>query len=277
MGQRHLNVFYPQWQGGGKALMDGALELDSKYLQEFPFVRIPVSSEAALRTENGIIGYASILKQLRDAHQMITAEAPDTIFTVGGGCDSEIPAVSYLNNLLQGDLTVLWIDAHGDLNTPESSESKKFHGMPLRTLLGEGNPQMVEMLPRKLDSQQLILVGQRSLDAPEAQYIQENAIEMYSVEALQKGLDDLLNSIEQKSKNVYIHIDLDVLDFGEFPFVNIPEADGLKVKVLLDVLRKIDERFHVKGMSLLEYTGSGNDQIEFLQKVIEMGTKLGAK
>ena len=61
---------------------------------------------------------------------------PDKILTVGGGCGIEIPIVSYFSEKYK-NLDVLWFDAHGDLNTPESSPSKYFHGMPLRFLLEE--------------------------------------------------------------------------------------------------------------------------------------------
>ena len=57
---------------------------------------------------------------------------------IGGTCGAEIAPVAYLNNHYESDLAILWFDAHGDLNTPKTSLSGHFHGMVLRTLLGEG-------------------------------------------------------------------------------------------------------------------------------------------
>ncbi len=163
MKGRHMNLFFPQWQGAGRTneLMKGAREIREKYLKARNYIEVPVSEEENTKIENDILGYEHIFSQLRQAGSILAAEKPDSIFTVGGGCDVEIPSVSYLNGRLNGDLTVLWLDAHGDLNTPESSPSKCFHGMPLRTLLGDGDRQMVETAFSKLSPSQLVLIGQR--------------------------------------------------------------------------------------------------------------------
>ena len=62
-------------------------------------------------------------------------DSPDKLFTLGGGCDADVPCLLYLNEEYRGDLTVIWFDAHGDLNTPEESATSLFYGMPLRSLM----------------------------------------------------------------------------------------------------------------------------------------------
>ncbi|WP_368501527.1 arginase family protein [Phascolarctobacterium sp.] len=57
------------------------------------------------------------------------------MFSVGGGCDADVPVIAYLNKKYGGKLTVLWLDAHGDLNSPQESQTGLFYGMPARTLL----------------------------------------------------------------------------------------------------------------------------------------------
>ncbi len=275
MKTQHLNLFYPQWQGGGRELMTGACELEAQYIKGFPFTKVYVPMEDPCLIEKDIIGYWSILNQLTDACEKISTASPETIFTIGGGCDVEIPPVSYLNHNLNGDLTILWIDAHGDLNTPKSSTSHKFHGMPLRALLGEGDNKISEMIPTPLCPEQLIMIGQRSLDFPEIQYIQENSIEMFTIDQISENTEPLIKAILGKSQNIYIHIDLDVLDKNEFPFVSVPEKDGMKKSVLMDVLQEIRDKFVVKGLSLLEYTGSGECEIQLLNDIIAVGLTLG--
>lgn len=275
MKGRHINLFFPQWQGAGRTneLMKGAREIREKYLKARNYIEVPVSEEENTKIENDILGYEHIFSQLRQAGAILAAEKPDSIFTVGGGCDVEIPSVSYLNGLLHGDLTVLWLDAHGDLNTPESSPSKCFHGMPLRTLLGDGDRQMVETAFSKLSPSQLVLIGQRDLDEPEQAYVDRNKVSLIRPEEF--GTERLITEVRAKgSKHLYIHIDLDVLDYGEFPYVMVPAAGGLKVRQLMELLERLKQDFLISGMSLLEYTSSEEKEIKILSELVRLGEDL---
>lgn len=275
MNDRHLNLFFPQWQGAGRTeeLMKGAKEIREKYLKSQNYIEVPVSEEENTKVENDILGYGHILPQLRQACSILAAEKPDRIFTVGGGCDVEIPSVSYLNDRLNGDLTVLWLDAHGDLNTPESSPSKCFHGMPLRVLLGEGDSQMVETAFSKLSPVQLVLIGQRDLDGPEQAYLDRNKVTLIRPEECSP--ERVIAEVRAKgSKQLYLHIDLDVLDCGEFPYVMVPAAGGLKAGQFMELLERLKREFHIAGMSLLEYTSSEEQEIKILSELVRLGEDL---
>lgn len=231
MEKKHMNLFFPQWQGAGKSkeLLNGALEIKEKYMDASQFIEIPVSDEDIYKVENNILGYDEILQQLQTAKRIVSEEAPDCIFTVGGGCDVEIIPVSYLNDKLRGDLTVLWIDAHGDLNTPESSPSKCFHGMPLRLLLGDGDQQILETAFSKLSTSQLLMMGQRDLDEPEKDFIKKHNMDLLTTDELNITLKNAIKAIQAKgSNNIYVHINLDILDNVEFPYVMVPSPGGLK-------------------------------------------------
>jgi len=275
MQENHMNLFFPQWQGAGrtKELLTGAWEIRDQYIKVQDYISVPVSEEENTQIENGILGYRDIFKQLKQAKAIIAAENPSSIFTVGGGCDVEIVTVSHLNDLFNEDLTVVWIDAHGDLNTPESSPSKCFHGMPLRTLLADGNPQMVETAFSKLSPSQLVMIGQRDLDVPEQDYIEESNIDVIGPGDF--SIERAISAIKSKgSNNLYIHIDLDVLDFDEFPYVMVPSPDGLKTDQLLELLAQLKQEFHIVGLSLLEYTSSEKKEIKILSDIIRMGEGL---
>lgn len=277
MEEKHMNLFFPQWQGAGKTneLLKGALEIKEKYINGHEFIEIPVSNGENTKIENGILGYPIILEQLKQANAVIAAEEPDRIFTVGGGCDVEILPVSYLNRKRNGDLTILWIDAHGDLNTPESSPSKKFHGMPLRALLDEGDRKIAETAFSKLQPSQVVMIGQRDLDEPEQEYIEEHKIKVVSVDEVRTDVALAVDWIRSKgSDNLYIHIDLDVLDHGEFPYVMVPTPGGLKTGELSGLLMRLKQGFNIVGLSLLEYTSSEKEEIKILSDIIKMGTAL---
>lgn len=234
-----------------------------------------MSSEDIGEAENNILGYRQILEQLRTAKAVIAAESPDRIFTIGGGCDIEMIPVSYLNKKLKGDLTVLWIDAHGDLNIPEQSPSKCFHGMPLRELLGDGDQEIVRTAFSKLSAEQLLMLGQRDLDEPEKDYIEEHQIPLLNVDTINSDMNQVMESIKAKgSNNIYVHIDLDVLDYDEFPHVMVPSPNGIKSQVILNLLARLKKEFNIAGLSLLEYTCSNKPDLEVLLEIIKIGTAL---
>lgn len=81
MREKHMNLFFPQWQGAGRTdeLLRGAQEIKEKYIDQSDFTEIPVSGGRNDTVENDILGYATILRQLKDANAVIAAEAPDPL------------------------------------------------------------------------------------------------------------------------------------------------------------------------------------------------------
>ena len=67
---------------------------------------------------------------------------------------------------------MVYLDAHGDLNSPVTSPSKNLHGMPLRAMLGDANPVIRELMASTLDPSQIVMVGTRDCDPPEWEYIE---------------------------------------------------------------------------------------------------------
>jgi arginase len=277
MKSKHINLIYPQWQGGGNDLSTyyGAKEFQNLYLDNIPAAEAAVSTDRAAHIVNGIFGYDDIVSQMRRVQDMIKRESPDTIFTVGGGCDTSIPAVSYLNHKLNGDMTVLWFDSHGDLNTPQSSLSKNFHGMPLRVLLGDGDRDIAEMLPSKLAPAQAVLLGVRDLDADEQLYIKKYSINTLSVSDMELRPEIVTEVVCGKgSTNLYIHIDLDVLEPDQFPHVPLPVLDGLNVNTLQRLLQALNAEFNIAGLSLVEYKPTGRKRFKLLENITGIGTNL---
>ena len=123
-----------------------------------------------------MIGLQSIAARARHTLDAISARRPQRIFTIGGTCGGELAPVAYLNAHYRGDLAVVWLDAHADLNTPESSPSGRFHGMVLRTLLGAGPESLVSLVSRRLAPQQIVLAGVRDFDRDEATFASDAAI-----------------------------------------------------------------------------------------------------
>ncbi len=263
-----LAIVFPQWQGAGdKALYHGALEM--KKLLTLPQIeQIDVSLSDSLTTKNGIIGYDAITEQLTTARMVLKQDSWDKILSIGGGCDIEMLPVSYLNQKYGGDLAVIWFDAHGDLNTSDSSPSRLFHGMPLRCLLGDGDEQLRKICFSYLQPQQIVMAGCRNLDAPEQAYINANNIAFVSIGEIESSgsLTDTL--IEKSYRHIYIHIDLDVLNPQSFPAVMCPTPGGLTVDALVKTLQDLQSHFDIAGVSVVEYVPGQKDSNKALRYII---------
>lgn len=138
---------------------------------------------------------------------------PERPLVLGGCCCSHVGAVRGLAAHLDR-LAVVWLDAHGDLNTPASSPSGNAWGMPLRMLLDAGT----------VRPDDVALVGARNLDPPEEEFIASAAI-TDDVEAALAG-----------AEAVYVALDLDVLDPSEIACF-MPEPDGLASAEVEELLR----------------------------------------
>jgi arginase len=145
---------------------------------------------------------------------------------LGGCCCTHVGAARGLARRVDR-LGIVWIDAHGDLNTPESSPSGNLWGMPFRMILDGGF----------VAADDAALVGARSLDPPESEFLEAS------------GIDDSLDRALAGVNATYIALDLDVLDPSEVD-VLIPEPDGPSAGEIEALLREIADRTTVAGMGV---------------------------
>ncbi len=277
MHRKHLNLVFPQWQGSwpDRSTYEGAYDIIARYFTGRPCTVVPVAPEGEGLVENNIADYRAILLQLERAKSMIEQAAPDTLFSIGGGCDADVTSIAYLNRKLKGNLTLLWLDSHADLNIPETSASKLFFGMPVRTLLGEGDPAILHLLDNRLDLSQIVQIGVRDIDPPEREYIDAVRIRELSVEDVERDLEIVIETIRAMGKdNLYIHIDLDVLEPALFPWVPLPVSGGLAPSTMALLLRRLSEEFTIPGVGLYEYMPAAAARVELLEEIVSLGTSL---
>jgi len=251
-----LNLFFPQWQGSGKfELYQGAKLLYESLHDRISFTEISTSLTYSLTIDESILGYSQIFSQLLEACRVIQAHNPERILTVGGDCGVEIAPVSFLNKKYDEALAVLWLDAHGDLNTPSSSPSSHFHGMPLRVLLGEGKTDIVEQAFSTLRSNQVFLIGSRDFDLPERSFIQQSDLSVFSAKVINdREYEPLFSTLEKAGfDKLYIHLDLDVIEPEEFPYVACPIPGGIHIDRLKNLLVCLKDSFDIVGFSVLEF------------------------
>ena len=191
------------WGTGGDAMAGGA--------------RIPLPYAETAVVERGT------LEEQTDA---VADALPARPIVLGGCCCTHVGAATGLARRVDR-LGIVWIDAHGDLNTPETSPSGNLWGMPFRMLLDAGT----------VDARDAALLGARSLDPPEAEFMEEH------------GLDDSLERALAGIDATYVALDLDVLDPSEVD-VLIPEPDGPSAGELEALLRDLAGRTTIAGIGV---------------------------
>ncbi len=267
------NFFFPLWQGASprNTLFEGATKLRDT-LEEIAFTSIPVTEEEELSLENDILGYESILKHQKEMRRSLEDLGKEKPLTLGGGCDADMLAITERNFRHKGDMALLWIDAHGDLNTPETSPSKLFHGMPLRTALGEGDTELLSLCFSRLRPDQILFAGVRDLDLPEEQFIRNNDIRRLDPESLSRNPESLRKALLSMGYgHVYIHLDLDVLEPGHIPGLLTPAPGGISPETLEYLLTLSEETLPVTGFALTEYVYRGPRDLELGAKFLRRG------
>ena len=273
-----LSLLLPDWQGyaADDTPAAGARAL-AEIFPERPLVEIGAPPFSSLAVADGVIGLAAIAEGAARTLATIRERQPSRIFTVGGTCGVELAPVSYLNDRYKGDLAVVWLDAHGDLNTPQSSPSARFHGMVLRTLMGDGPEALVRLLPRRLAPEQIVLAGVRDLDRDEHIFISDAAISLLTPADLLVP-DRVAGRIRAAGfTHLYVHFDLDVLDPTAFPDVLVPAPGGISIDDAVETIRGLASAFDIVGFSVVEFRSRlGDGAIRARQMLQRTGLQIGA-
>ena len=214
------------WGDGGEAMVEAAaLPLD------YPEVAVVEEETLSMQT----LAVASDL-----------AVRP---LVLGGCCCSHVGAVEGLA-ARHGRVAVLWLDAHGDLNTPETSPSGNDWGMPLRMLLDRGT----------IAAGDVVLWGARNLDPPEVEFV--------AAAGIGDDPDSLLGNAEIEA--VYVALDCDVFDPGELA-VFMPEPDGPSLADVERLLTRVRDSGKLVGVG---FTGLAPDPAN-VEKVERLAAALG--
>jgi arginase len=128
----------------------------------------------------------------------------------------------------------LWLDAHGDMNTPDSSPSGNIHGMPLAAIIGYGPPELVEMFgyKPKVEPRNVCLVGVRDLDTKERRLIKESGVHVFTMRDIdERGMRDVMSEalrfVTDDTDGVAVSLDLDFIDPDDAPGVGTPVRGGV--------------------------------------------------
>jgi arginase len=157
-------------------------------------------------------------------------------------------------------LGVIWIDAHADYNTAETTPSGNIHGMPLAALAGLGDPRLVtlgDMKAVNVNPANIAIVGVRQLDPGERVLLRETGVTIFSMEQIDRirlyhALGQAIDVASRGTEGIYLSFDMDSLDPLHAPGVGTPVPGGLTYREAHLACEMIAETGRLVGMDLVE-------------------------
>ncbi len=195
---------------------------------------------------------------------------------LSGNCNTAPGTLAGLTPLSRA---VFWFDAHGDLNTPETTGSGFLDGMALATALGWCWRRMTDAVPgfEPVPEAATLLLGARDLDPPEAERVSRTAVRVLSPESLRTTpLDDVLRSFRPTVEAGYVHCDLDVLDPGQGQANPFPVPGGLSVAEVERTIGAIGQVIPVRAAALAAYAPQFDADGRVAEAAIRIGQSIVA-
>jgi ornithine--oxo-acid transaminase len=159
----------------------------------------------------------------------------------------------------RGSIGLLWIDAHMDAHTPETTESGRLHGMPVACLLGHGYPELVSIAGGiRLDPACVCLFGVRSFERGEAQLLERLGVRIFFMEEIrQRGIHECLREaigiVRGAKAGFGITLDLDAIDPRDAPGISTPAPGGMPAAALVTALAQHGDDPRLLGIEIVEY------------------------
>jgi arginase len=201
---------------------------------------------------------------------------------LGGDHSIAVGTVSGISGYAQRQdqrVGLLWIDAHGDINTPETSPSGNIHGMPLAALLGFGAGELTGVAgpARKVDASNVALVAIRSLDAGEKQRLKETGVQVHTMSDIDRHgvhrvMQKALARVTDGTDYVHVSFDLDAVDPTVAPGVGTPVKGGLDYREAHLIMEVIADAGVMTSLEMVEVNpilDQGNASAAFAVELVQ--------
>jgi arginase len=205
-------------------------------------------------------------------------QAGSKAIIIGGDHSITLGSFAGASRAVQGDIGMIYFDAHGDMNTDQTSLTGNIHGMHLASLMGFGAPELADVYGdgRKLDKANLLHIGGSDFDQAELDLIKSENLEAFTLfDLLTQGMGPLIAKIDalsQRVSNVFVSLDLDSIDQIYAPGAGMPNAKGLTYREIATIAEYIGQRCNVVGVDIVEY----NPLQDVQNKTAELGIELVA-
>ncbi len=171
---------------------------------------------------------------------------------------------------------LIWIDAHADFNTPQTSPSGNIHGMPLAALIGEGYESLVNIGKpgAKIHPDNVVMICQRDLDIKEKQRIKKSGITIFTMRDIdEQGISSIASKALMQLihlKKIHLSIDMDALDPIEAPGVGTPVPGGISYREAHLLMEILSDSGKISSMDLVEI----NPILDIANKTAQLAVEL---
>lgn len=197
---------------------------------------------------------------------------------LAGNCNSCLGNIAGIN---PDRLGVVWFDAHGEYNTPETTLSGFLDGMPLATATGRCWQAAARTIPgfAPVKEPNVILVGARDLDDEEQRQLEQSEINLIRSEGLDdseilKSVETALLRLREHVSGIYLHIDMDAFEIGEGAANHYGATGGLSVPLIEDAIGRVKSYFDLKSATIASFDPACDTKGKFLDAGLRCAGKL---
>jgi len=221
----------------------------------------------------------SVIKEL--ANQVWNSRTSDEFpLVLAGNCNTSIGTIAGVGTEKTG---VIWLDAHGDFNTPETTQSGFLDGMGLAMLTGKCWKRMLGQVDgfKPIDEANILLAGARDFDEHEKELLRNSQIRLAHYDQIKmNGIEEtilpLLTSLRKAVDRVYFHIDLDVLDPRVAPANHFFVPGGLDPDDVLSIIRAVKQKFRIVAAAIAAYAPRYDEKGATIQAAFRFSKELVA-
>lgn len=233
---------------------------------------VPVGSNPKLRFVDEVVRISN------DTAQRVqnAVQKGDRAIVLGGDHTTCLGAVSGASVAVEGDIGLIYFDAHGDMNTDSTTPSGNIHGMQLASLMGFGAKELTQVHDEtvKVKKQHVLHIGGCDMDQAEKELIAREKITAFTMNDLMtQTLTPLLfmiDALQSKVKHIWVSLDLDSIDAQYAPAAGMPNKKGLVYREITMLAEYIGQHCNVIGVDIVEY----NPLIDVDRKTAELATEL---
>lgn len=214
---------------------------------------------------------------LADEVQRTTANGVFPV-VLSGNCNSCLGTIAGIG---PQNLGVVWFDAHGEFNTPETTLSGFLDGMPIAIATGRCWKSVAATIPgfQPVAEKNLMLVGARDLDEEEQRQLEHSGIHLVrttsgnDADILEKMKSEMAD-LQHRVTGIYLHIDMDAFEIGGGAANHYGATGGISQEFMLEAIALIKDHIPVKGCGLASYDPSFDGDARFLEAGIQSIRKI---
>lgn len=236
-------------------------------------VPVPESMDEGAASAKYLEPIARMADELAAAVSQVVEDG-DFPLVLGG--DHSVSLGSVAGVARHRSLGLIWIDAHGDFNTPDTSPSGNIHGMVLAALAGFGIPRLVNIggIAPKVRPDRIALIGVRELDEGERRLLREAGAHVYTMHdvdlrGLSSVVGEAIDRVSDGTEGLHVSLDLDVVDPQQAPGVGTPVIGGLSFRETHLALEMVAAAQRLISMDVVEVNPILDTHNETAQRAVQ--------